>query len=138
MTTTSPLPEVPEAPGAWTLAQIETALKRRLPEQMLKTRRTADGFELTFIEWHTAQRVLDKYAPGWEWKVTSISEVADRIIVCGELSIPTSDAGVVHRQATGTEFAGGSVDPVTLAEAQAFKRAAVRFGLGLYLYYDHG
>jgi hypothetical protein len=66
-----------------------------------------------------------------------------------ELTIPTVD-GPVTRSATGTELLKEEVfdketkekvirelaygDPSSNAESQAFRRAAARFGLGLYLY----
>ena len=82
----------------------------------------------------------------------------DRLIVHGRLSIPAAE-GVVSRCATGTELlkdwrpivVGGNKladdygrpvlepveiaygDPSSNAESMAFRRAASRFGLGLYL-----
>ena len=52
-----------------------------------------------------------------------------------EVSIVASD-GVVTRQATGCEDddKAGYGDPTSNAESMALRRAAAKFGLGLYLY----
>lgn len=63
--------------------------------------------------------------------------VGDRVTVTVRIIINAAD-GDYHRESTGTEFIGekhkGYGEPITNAEAQAFKRAAAKFGLGLYLY----
>jgi hypothetical protein len=133
----------PPHPGAWDIRQTVEVLSRPLPQSYLKTKRQG-GQALTFIEWFTAVKVLDKYAPGWHWEVRQILEVGDRLVLTGRLTLPTSH-GPVFREATGTEKLhklteeGERADlpygePVTNAEAQALKRAAAKFGLGLYLY----
>jgi len=71
------------------------------------------------------------------------------VFIVGRLSIPCAD-GDVWREATGTEClkeiktdkGTGEViikelaygDPTSNAEAMALRRAAAKFGLGLYLY----
>jgi hypothetical protein len=51
------------------------------------------------------------------------------------ISIPCLE-GIISREATGTEDEElkGYGDPSSNAEAMALKRAAAKFGLGLYLY----
>jgi hypothetical protein len=134
----------PNAPAQWSLSEIQLALSRPLPNSMLDTRKQGNA-TLTYISWHTANRILDKYAPGWTWEIRSSITTADRIFLTGRLTIPTSE-GNVYREATGTEvlkewsekkqtmieLAYG--DPSSNAESMAFRRAAARFGLGLYLY----
>lgn len=122
-------------PASRTLAEIIADLSKPLPDRFLKTK-TKGGTQLTFITWRTAQRLLDYYAPGWSGSVTHIALSADRVAVSYAISIPTADGGIVTRSATGTEDEddSGWGDPVTNAEQQAFKRAAARFGLALYLY----
>ena len=89
-------------------------------------------------------KVLDKYAIGWSWTITNILTTDDRIFLSGRLTIPTCD-GDISREATGTEelketTRDGEIreraygDPSSNAESMAFRRAAARFGLGLYLY----
>jgi hypothetical protein len=138
----------PTVPGEWTLAQIQAALSRPLPASMLATRKQG-GQNLTYIPWHVANKILDKYALGWQWEIRNIQTTGDRLFLTGRLSIPTSH-GVVYREATGTEELKETVtdrktgeviireiaygDPSSNSESMAFRRAAARFGLGLYLY----
>ena len=99
---------------------------------------------LAYIPWYTASRALDKYAPGWTWQITKMEHTCDRLFLVGCLSIPTAD-GIISRETTGTEELkqlgkDGEVkelaygDPSSNAESMAFRRAAAKFGLGLYLY----
>lgn len=134
----------PTAPGQWTLSQIQNAISRPLPPNMM-AKRNQGGRAIAYIPWHRACKILDKYAPGWIWEIKQMECTADRIFIIGRLSIPTAD-GIIHREATGTEelkewndrkqmiteLAYG--DPSSNAESMAFRRAAAKFGLGLYLY----
>jgi hypothetical protein len=138
----------PSSPGAWPLKQIEAALSRKLPPAMLETKK-ANGEILTFIPWYTACDVLDKYAPGWEWKITNTMITGDRLILTGSLTIPTAN-GPITRMATGTEMLKKEKfdektgvtriveipygDPSSNAESKAFRRCAAKFGLARYLY----
>ncbi|KAM3107287.1 hypothetical protein [Phormidesmis sp. 146-33] len=152
----------PSTVGEWTLSQIIKALSRPLPDSMLDVKKKG-GRQIKFIPWHVANKILDKYAPGWNWAIMRVELSSDRIFVVGRLSITASD-GLFYREATGTEalkedkqiwlgekpnqqplkddlgrivteskeLAYG--DPSSNAESMAFRRAAARFGLGLYLY----
>ena len=133
----------PTAPGDWTLKQIEEQLSKPLPATLLSSR-TQQGKKITYISWHTVNRILSKYCPGWTWEIRNIGQSSDRIFLNGRLTIPTAE-GNVYREATGTEELkrrdkdGESVelaygDPSSNAESMALRRAAAKFGLGLYLY----
>lgn len=124
----------PSMPGEWSLKQVQAALSRPLPQSILSTRRQG-GKALTYLPWHCANRVLDKYCPGWSWEITQIQLSEKRLFMVGSLSIPTSD-GLIVRCASGTESLDCSSygDPSSNAESMAFRRACARFGLGLYLY----
>lgn len=75
------------------------------------------------------------FAPGWNSEVRIVTSVGDRCVVTVRITIPASD-GNVWREATGQEDEElkGYGDPSSNAEAMALKRAAAKFGLGLYLY----
>jgi hypothetical protein len=149
----------PAAPGDWTLKQIQAALSRPLPKSMLETRRQG-GATIFYIPWFTANKILDKYAPGWTWEIRDLKLSRDRLFLIGRLTIPTAE-GNLYREATGTEVLKDAKtvkdrdgnwiadeydrpitdsvelaygDPSSNAESMAFRRAAARFGLGLYLY----
>jgi hypothetical protein len=92
----------PAGPRDWTIGQIIGALSKPLPTSMLKTRKQG-GANLIYIPWHTVNRVLDKYAPGWTWEITSTIATPDRLIVTGRITIPAQE-GNIYREATGTEL----------------------------------
>lgn len=124
----------PTHPGEWTIAQIEAALSRPLPKSLLSSRKQG-GKEIYYIPWYEANRILSKYAPGWHWSVDRIITTDSKLFLWGTLTIPTAE-GIVARSATGQEDlnCGSYGDPSSNAESMAFRRAAARFGLGLYLY----
>jgi hypothetical protein len=152
----------PTTPGEWTLSQIQQAISRELPESLLSTRRQG-GQVIKYIPWYLANKILDKYAPGWSWEIRQIVITGDRLFLTGRLTIPTVE-GNIYREATGTELLKDEReiwigekpnrqmlkdeynrpvtepkelaygDPSSNAESMAFRRAAARFGLGLYLY----
>jgi hypothetical protein len=120
--------------GPRSIKDIIADLSKPLAKRHLKTRRQG-GAELTYIEWHTAVKYLDLYAPGWSYQVRSVQLIGSLVTVVAAISIPCVE-GVVTREATGCEEADakGYGDAVSNAEAMALKRAAAKFGLGLYLY----
>lgn len=131
-----PLP--PSSPGEWSICQIQEVLSRPVPAQLLSTRRQG-GKEIPYLAWHTVARILDKYTPGWSWEVSRMGMTSDRLFLVGRLTVPTTE-GHVWREATGTELLKRDEselaygDPSSNAESMAFRRAAAKFGLGLYLY----
>jgi len=120
--------------GPRSIRDIITGLSKPLAKRHLKTRRQG-GADLTYIEWHTAVKYLDLFAPGWSYSVRCVQLVGNLVTVIASISIPCAE-GVVTREATGCEDADakGYGDAVSNAEAMALKRAASKFGLGLYLY----
>jgi len=116
------------------IREIVSDLSKPLAARHLKTRRQG-GNEITYIEWHTAVKYLDHFAPGWSYHVKSVQLVGSLITVVASISIPCLEGGV-EREATGCEEADakGYGDTVSNAEAMALKRAASKFGLALYLY----
>jgi hypothetical protein len=87
------------------------------------------------LPWYTAIKYLDHFAPGWSCDVRNLVISDARCVVTVRISIPCLE-GIVSREATGTEDEElkGYGDPSSNAEAMALKRAAAKFGLGLYLY----
>lgn len=109
-------------------------LSKPLPDRFLKTK-TLKGNQITYIDWHTAVKLLDYFAPGWNYEVRSVTQVGTQLVVVARISIEASD-GEFYREATGIEDEDktGYGDAASNAEAMALKRAAAKFGLGLYLY----
>ena len=116
------------------IIEIVANLSKPLAQRHLKTRKQG-GHELTYIEWHTAVKYLDLFAPGWSYHVRAVQLVGSLVTVIASISIPCAE-GVITREATGCEEADakGYGDAVSNSEAMALKRAASKFGLGLYLY----
>ena len=92
----------PSGVGEWTIAEIITALSRKLPKSATASR-SQGGKQLTYVPWHQVNRILDKYAIGWSWELRQTVLSRDRIFVTGRLTIPTSD-GNIWREATGSEL----------------------------------
>jgi hypothetical protein len=109
-------------------------LSKPIAERHLKSR-VQGGQRILYIEWHIAVRYLDYYAPGWQATITNLAEVGGRCVVTARISVPCLE-GIISREATGSEDVqkAGYGDPSSNAEAMALKRAAAKFGLGLYLY----
>jgi hypothetical protein len=137
-----------------TLAEIEADLSRRLPPRLLGTK-TKGGRQITYFSVWTAQKLLDLFAHGWQ-SYNTFSLSGERVVCDTRLCIPTSDYGLVCRSGSGddsededepeafaTEAARKAFEteqrqrqygsPATRAEGQSLKRAAARFGLGVYL-----
>ena len=116
------------------ITEIISDLSKELPERHVKLR-SQGGKQIPYIEWHTAIRYLDHYAPGWSFRIKCVTPIGDRCVVTVSITIPCLE-GDVTREATGTEDEElrGYGDPSSNAEAMALKRAAAKFGLGLYLY----
>ncbi len=116
------------------LADIISDLSKPIPDRLIRTK-TVSGQKIKFLSWHTAVRFLDLYAPGWSYEVRHLSGIGGKLVVVSRISIPCAE-GIVYREATGQEDEGVSSwgDSSSNAEAQALKRAAAKFGLGLYLY----
>jgi hypothetical protein len=127
-----PIEEKPTGPRS--IKEIIADLSKPLGKRFLKTRRQG-GTELTYLEWHTAVKFLDHFAPGWSYEVRGVQLVGNLVTVIASISIPCAE-GIVTREATGCEDsdAKGYGDACSNAEAMALKRAAAKFGLGLYLY----
>ncbi|URD53775.1 hypothetical protein [Chroococcidiopsis sp. CCNUC1] len=94
--------------------------------------------------------LLDRCTGGhWDYQITNIHTTSDRLILTARITI-YADEGSFTREATGTEtlkevyfdkttqskqireWAYG--DTSSKSESMAFRRAAAKFGLGLYLY----
>jgi hypothetical protein len=116
------------------IAEIISNLSKPIPDRLLKNK-TVGGQKIRFIPWHTAVKFLDLYAPGWSYEIRMVTGIKDRVIVVARISIPCAE-GIIYRDATGQEEAdvGSYGDPSSNAESMSLRRAAAKFGLGLYLY----
>lgn len=124
--------------GMRSLTGIIADLSKPIKARHLK-QKTRGGQVLDFIPWYHAVKYLDLHAPGWSYEVRStVWNTEGRLVLTVRLSIPCLE-GLVYREATGTEEEpeeGERMygDPSSNAESMALRRAAAKFGLGLYLY----
>jgi hypothetical protein len=116
------------------LGDIIADLSKQIAPEDLESRKQG-GTTLFYISWHRALKYLDRYAPGWSYEVRNIYHLAGRVALVVRISIPCAE-GIVYREATGQEDEekAGYGDPTSNAESMALRRAAAKFGLGLYLY----
>lgn len=120
------------------------ALSRKLPKDELKT--LAEKGNVPYIPWHSANAILDKYAPGWSWEIKGIEVSVNshfpelsKLYLFGSLAIPCAE-GIISRDVTGCESLykkhidkeTGEIiykdlpygDASSNAESMAFRRAA--------------
>jgi hypothetical protein len=116
------------------IRDIVKDLSKPVAKRHLRTRKQG-GKELTYISWYDAVKYLDHYAPGWNYEVRAMNSVGGKLILTIRLSVPCLE-GVVYREATGQEEEETTSygDSSSNAESMALRRAAAKFGLGLYLY----
>ena len=121
-------------PPLRSINEIVNDLHKPINPRHLKTR-WQGGKELTYIAWYDAAKYLDLYAPGWNYEVRSIQQIAGKIVLTVRITVPAAE-GMIYREATGCE--DEDVDSYgnafTNAESTALRRAASKFGLGLHLY----
>lgn len=119
------------------ITAIIADLSKPLPQDCLVIIKR-DGRDIPGLHWYTVRTLLDTYAPGWQSRITTLQVDNDVCRVVCRLGIPCLE-GIVWREGTG-EKDDWEADPkqygnpAANAEANAFKRAASKFGVGAYLY----
>lgn len=126
--------EAVQEKGLRSIRDIVKDLSKPVAKRHLRTRKQG-GKEITYISWYDAIKYLDHYAPGWCYEVRTMNSVGGKLILTIRLSIPAQE-GIVFREATGQEEeeTNSYGDSSSNAESMALRRAAAKFGLGLYLY----
>ena len=116
------------------IRDIVKDLTKPVAKRHLKSRKQG-GKTIDFISWHDAVKYLDHYAPGWCYEVRSMNTVGGKLIITTRLTVPCLE-GSVYREATGQEdeTTDSWGDSSSNAESMSLRRAAAKFGLGLYLY----
>lgn len=115
------------------LAQVTADLMRPLPDCFISWLKKSNN-SIPYLTWTDANMILDYVSPGWSCDVTE-NQIGDRVVVKAKLTL-LCEEGRISRCSLGSddladEHFGG---PLPDAESQAFRRATVRFGLGVYLY----
>jgi len=101
------------------------------------------GTLIAYLHWQTVARLLDTYAAGWQGEVTRLEQHGATLRITYRLTIPSAE-GLISREATGEDDEWEATEenrygnPSANAQANAFKRAAVLFGCGQWLYDKSG
>lgn len=116
------------------IRDIVRDLSKPVAKRHLRKRKQG-GKDIGYISWHDAIKYLDHYAPGWSYEIRSIDSVGGKLILTVRLSVLSAE-GIIYREATGQEDEDKENygDSSSNAESMALRRAASKFGLGLYLY----
>lgn len=115
------------------LSEIQADLIRPLPDDFISWFQKKSTW-IPYLSWTDANLILDYVAPGWSCDIQE-NQIGDRATVKCSLTILSAE-GTITRCSLGSDgledenFGGFLPD----AESQAFRRAAVRFGLCTYLY----
>ncbi len=114
-------------------SEVLADLHKPVPDDYLSWK-SLKGERIIYLEWHICNQILDYITPGWQIEIRE-NQISNRAVVTAKLSL-LCDEGIFSRESTGSddvddEFFGGFMPD---AESQAMRRAAARFGLGLYLY----
>ena len=115
------------------ILSILSDLRKPIPPRFIKYK-TIKGQKIAYVPWFTLTRLLDYFCPAWDWEISTNFD-GHQVCVMGKLTLKAAE-GEFTRSAVGDEFSevehfGSSY---TNAEAQAFRRACGRFGLGLALW----
>ena len=116
------------------IREIVKDLSKPVAKRHLRKRKQG-GKDIFYIAWHDAIKYLDHYASGWNYEIRTINSIGGKLILTVRLSIPCLE-GIIYREATGQEdedletYGNSSSN----SESMALRRAASKFGLGLYLY----
>lgn len=131
------------------IAEIIADLSKPIPNKYLAQRKQG-GIQLTYLPWFRCVTLLDRCTGGhWDYSIVNIHTTSDRIFLTARISIYAAES-TFSREATGTELLKEEYfdkqtqttklrelaygDASSNAESMALRRAAAKFGLGLYLY----
>lgn len=130
------------------LASISADLLKAFPPQAIQTREGGGGKRLSYVSHDTVtRRLIEATGNVFDWVITRVDIRQDGLargrngaeppavmIVSGVLTIP----GLGTREGTGVQVLnpGAGEDTYKMAESDALKRAAMRFGVAIDLYGD--
>ena len=88
--------------------------------------------EVDYVSWSNYIKLLDYFAPGFDWEIRTHYLHDQIVVVEGRLTIKAEEGDFI-REATGYEEIGndGYGNAVNNAEASALRRCCAKFQLGL-------
>lgn len=108
-------------------SEIIKDLKRPFPVNRLKWRKGPGGKELVYIDARMVKKRLDDVL-GMDWQCT-YTETNDKSVVCN-IGVKVGEEWIWRSDGAGES----NIEAEKGMYSDAFKRAAVRFGIGEYLY----
>jgi hypothetical protein len=113
---------------------IPARFLKKKPVFSRRNGRLVKSGEVDYISWSTYIRLLEFYAPGYNWEIR-VQYLGDRTVIEGKLTIKAEEGDFI-REATGQEEneVDSFGDPVSNAESSALRRCCAKFGLGLSLW----
>jgi hypothetical protein len=113
---------------------IPARFLKKKPVFSRRNGRLVKSGEVDYIPWSTYIRLLEFYAPGYNWEIR-VQYLGDRTVIEGKLTIKAEEGDFI-REATGQEEneVDSFGDPVSNAESSALRRCCAKFGLGLSLW----
>lgn len=126
-----------------TLQELLTKLSAPVDPEHLKTL-SKSGSKLVYIPWYVVSDILDEVCPAWTFECTHVV-TPTQLVTTGTLAILTADYGYISRSNVGIETLletdkNGELREIAYGDAASnsygmcFRRCAVMFGLGRYLY----
>jgi hypothetical protein len=115
------------------IREILKDFQKPIPKRFIKSK-TLKGNRIDFVPWYNLCKLLEYFAPGYEWSVKIDFCDSQRTYVTGTLTIHAEE-GTFSRSATGNEMSDCNKfgDPSSNAEAMSLRRACAKFGLGLHV-----
>lgn len=121
------------------IVEILNDLSQPIPPRLLKQKpifkkeqgKSVKVGEINFVPWKTLIKLLDYYAPGFQWRIR-VKDFGEKTVIEGSLTI-YAEEGEFTRESVAQENANvsGYGDAVTNAEASVLRRCCQKFGLGL-------
>ena len=113
---------------------IPARLLKKKPVFSMKNGSLYKTGEVDYLPWATYVRLLDYFAPGWDYTIETSFD-GKKVVVVGSLTIKAKE-GDFTRSAIGSEDceADGYGDAYSNSESSALRRCAAKFGLSLELW----
>ena len=88
--------------------------------------------QVNYYQWHYINALLNHYAAGWEGQITAQWSELGTAYIKYKLTLNCEDGSFSQECVAGVKFdTRSTADPYMVAEQNAFKRCAARFGCGL-------
>jgi hypothetical protein len=119
-------------------ADVRTDLQKPIPDRLIHQKKVGNGRKADYVPWYSLQKMLDFYTNGhFDFYVIECEafEAIGKVRTKVRVVLRCADHDVSREGVGEADFDGsGFGDPFSNSEAQAFRRACARHGLGLDLW----